>query len=129
MSKKAPLNLKIWQFLWSWHGLWYHLHHFFTREQNISIVGVFWASLVSINKSNTFSWNKQCNLEVRSLSLNQTESSKGSSNSKRKIAYIEPRLPFTNYLWFAVKLSARSMRALIHLAFFFHNSNSNSSSN
>ena len=45
MSKKAPLNLKIWQFLWSWHGLWYHLHHFLPREQNISIVGVFWASL------------------------------------------------------------------------------------
>ena len=45
MSKKAPLILKIWQFLWSWHGLWYHLHHFLPREQNISIVGVFWASL------------------------------------------------------------------------------------
>ena len=36
MSKWAPLNLKIWQFLWSWHGLWYHLHHFLPREQNIS---------------------------------------------------------------------------------------------
>ena len=36
MSKGAPLNLKIWQFLWSWHGLWYHLHHFLPREQNIS---------------------------------------------------------------------------------------------
>ena len=48
MSKKAPLNLKIWQFLWSWHGLWYHLHHFLAREQNISIVGVFWASLLNV---------------------------------------------------------------------------------
>ena len=36
MSKWAPLNLEIWQFLWSWHGLWYQLHHFLPREQNIS---------------------------------------------------------------------------------------------